>query len=38
MSHKQSVQVSNNGALSGHSPAVQRDLEVVPNIETLLNK
>ena len=30
MSHKQPVQVSNNGALNGHSPAVQRDPEVVP--------
>ena len=30
MSHKQPVQVSNNGALNGHSPAVQRNPEVVP--------
>ena len=30
MSHKQPVQVSNNGALNGHSPAVQRDPEVIP--------
>ena len=29
MSHKQPVQVSNNGALNGHSSAVQRDPEVV---------
>ena len=26
MSHKQPVQVSNNGALNGYSPAVQRQL------------
>ena len=33
MSHKQPVQVSNNGALNGNSPAVQRDPEVVPKAQ-----
>ena len=30
MSHKQPVQVSNNVALNGYSPAVKPDPEVVP--------